>query len=521
MNLANLMLARAAARSHEMSVRQALGASRWGLYRLVLAESLALSVSGALLGLAFAYWGSTLLVRLMTQGYLTPVVLNLEPDWRVLAVTATITILTAALFGTVPAWRSSRQDPASVLQQSPRSTAGTIAGLGRTLIVAQVALSFVVLLGAGLLLRSFERLCTIDPGFDEHVLEVSLHPRPGLPQGVDVSERQRQLIERISARPGVLAVGLSDLPARGQGGWQDTVSAVAGPLSSSTGLPANSLMVSPGFFNTLGISLVHGRDFTWADDNHHPRVAIISAHLAMQLFASVDPVGQHVRFGVMPELQDLQIVGVAGDARLFDIRDRISPVIYLADAQYTGPVQLGSAELGSLFVRSHEAPEAMTTAVEDDVESLGYEYPVGAKTIAQDVSNELASDRVVAVLSAFFAVLALLLASVGLYGLTSYAVTRRIREVGIRAALGGRPATLLWTILRGTLLLILAGLVIGIPCALAASRLIARMLFGISPSDFLTMILVSLVLLGVGVLAAYPPARRASRIDPMIALRTE
>jgi predicted permease len=519
-NLANLMLARAAVRSHEMSVRAALGAGRWELARQVLVDSLVLSVTGGLLGIVFAYWGSSVLVRLMAQGAVTPVMLNLNPDWRVLLVTAGVTIVTAVLFGIVPALRSSRHDPASVLQQGARSLAGTNTAFGRILIVAQVALSLMVLLGAGLLLRSFERLSIVDPGFDERVLEVSLHPRPGRQQNFDVSEYQEQLVQRISTQPGVVSVGLSDLPGRGQGGWQDVVWPLVAPVGPNTGA-ATSLMITPGFLETLGIGLIRGRGFAWTDDDHHPRVAILSSSLAMKIFPSGDAIGRHVRFGVMPELQDLQVVGVAGDARLFDIRDASSPVIYLADAQYAGATQLGSTELGGLFVRSRGSPGGITRAVEHEIESLGYQYPIGATTIARDISNELAPDRVVALLSGFFALLALLLASVGLYGLTSYAVTRRTREVGIRAALGARPAILLWGVLRDTLTLVLAGIALGIPCALAASRLIARMVFGISPSDLPTVVLVSVVLLGVAAFAAYVPARRASRIDPMVALRTE
>jgi len=520
-NLANLMLAQSAARSQEMSVRLALGASRWALSRQVLVESLTLSLTGGLLGLAFAYWGAGLLVRVMTQGYPAPVTLNLNPDWRVLVVTAAATILTAVLFGIVPAWRCSRQDPASVLQQSPRTATGPVASLGKTLMVAQVGLSFVVLLGAGLLLRSFERLSTIDPGFNERVLEVSLHQRPGVHQSFGMNEYQKNLIERIATQPGVLSVGLSDLPARGQGGWQELVSTVTGAPRPGAALPATSLMITPGFLETLGIGIVRGRDFTWADDDHHPRTAIISSRLAASLFPSGNAVGRHIRFGVMPELQDLQIVGVAGNARLFDLRDVASPVVYLANAQYLGSAVFAPAELGSLFVRSAEPPEAMTRAVARQVESLGYEYATGAKTIAQDIGSELAADRAVAVLAGFFAALALLLASVGLYGLTSYTVTRRNREVGIRAALGARPSILLWTILRDTMMLVLAGLAVGIPCALGASRLMAHMLFGISSSDFPTILLVATVLLGVAMVAAYLPARRATRVDPMIALRTE
>ena len=520
-NLANLVLARAAARNHEMTVRVALGASRWGLARQVLIDSLMLAVAGGLLGIAFAWWGSRLLVRLMTQGLPSPVTFDLNADWRVLAVTAAATMTTAVLFGVVPAWRISRQDPALVLRQSARTATGPASSIGKTLMVAQVALSLVVLLGAGLLLGSFRRLCALDPGFDEQVLEINLHTRPGAPQNFDINQYQRQVVERISSQPSVISVGLSDLPASRQGGWQDIVLPVAGPIGPGSGTAAMSLMISPGFLDALRIGLVHGRDFEWRDDDHHRRVAIISRSLAAKLFPSDDAVGRQVRFGVMPELQELQVVGVASNARLFDIRDASSPVIYLADAQYAGPTDLGSAELDDLVVRSRESPEAITRTVEHETDAIGYQYAAGARTIAEDVSNELATDRVVAVLSGFFAVLALLLASIGLYGLTSYAVSQRTREVGIRAALGAGPATLVWTILRKTATLVLAGIGLGIPCALAASRLIAGMLFGISPSDAPTVVMISSVLLAVALLAGYLPARRASRIDPMVALRAE
>ena len=520
-NLANLMLARAAARNHEMSVRAALGASRWALASQVLIDSLVLSIAGALIGIAFASWGSGLLVRLMTQGTTSPVAFDRNPDWRVLVVTAAVAMTTAVLFGVVPAWRVARQDPASVLRQNTRTATGLGTRMGKILMVAQVALSLVVLLGAGLMLGSFRLLCAVDPGLDEQVLEVNLHARPGAPQNLDIDQYQRQLLERISSQPGVISAGLSDLQQHGQGGWQDIVSPVAGPTGPGSGTAATSLMISPGFLDALRIGLVRGRGFDWSDDNHHPRVALVSRSLAAKLFPSGDAVGRHVRFGVMPELQDLQVVGVASDARLFDIRDASSPVIYLADAQYAGPTELGSAELDDLVVRSRESPGAITGTVEHEIDAIGRQYVVGARTVAEDVSRELAADRVVAVLSGFFAVLALLLASIGLYGLTSYAVSQRTREVGIRAALGARPGSLLWTILRETATLVLAGIALGIPCALAASRLIAGMLFGISPSDVPTVAAVSSALLAVAVFAAYLPARRASRIDPMIALRTE
>ena len=513
-NLANLMLARAAARSHDMGVRVALGASRWALIRQVLTESLALSVSGGLLGLAFAFWGSRLLVTLMTQGYLTPVLLDLSPDRRVLSFTASVVILTGILFGLAPAWRCSREDPASVLQQNARVLAGATGKLGKVLIVTQIALSLTLLVGAGLLARSFQKLCSIDPGLKESVLEVGLYPRPGGYQDLDMNGYHRQLIERISSTPGVGSVGFSDVSIEGGQRWQDTVSTMSDASSPGSGVMANEAMVSPGLLRTLGISLVRGRDFDWTDDEHHPRIAIVSRSLAERLFPSGNAIGQRIRFGFMPELQDLEVAGVADDARIFDLHKAGAPVIYLPSAQH-------STQFGYLFVRTRETPEALARTVGHEIESLGHEYPLGTKTIAQEVSQALVEERVIAMLSGFFAALALLLASVGLYGVMSYVVTHRTREIGIRVALGAQRGTVLWLVLREALALGLFGIALGIPCALAASQLISSMLFGISSADLPTIASVSLLLLAVGLFAGYLPARRASRIDPMVALRTE
>jgi predicted permease len=514
-NLASLMLARAAARSHEMSVRVALGASRWALARQVLTESLVLSVCGALLGLAFAYWGSRLLVSLLTEGYLTPVTLDLSPDWRVLSLTASAAILTGILFGLAPAWRCSREDPASVLQQAARGLAGSTGKLGKALIVTQVALSLILLLGAGLLVRSFQRLCAVDPGLEKRVLEISLYPKPGGYQNLDVNSYHRQLIERIASLPGVNSVGFSDVSILlSQGNWQDTVSTMSAASSPDAGVMAKEAMVSPGFFRTLGISLIRGRDFEWSDDEHHPRVAILSSALAGRLFPSGSALGQRIRFSFMPEFQNLEVVGIASNARLFHLHNAAPLLIYLPSYQFPQGA-------GDLLVRIRNAPEALARTVGREIESFGHEYPLSTRTVAQEVDQALVEEHVVALLSSFFAALALLLASVGLYGLMSYAVTRRTREIGIRVTLGAQPQTVLWVVLREALALALVGIALGIPCALAASRLIASMLFGLSSNDLPTVATVSLVLLIVALLAGYLPARRAARIDPMVAVRME
>src|SRR5258708_32035309 len=285
---------------------------------------------------------------------------------------------------------------------------------------------------------------------------------------------------------------------------------------SSTGirLMANAAMVSPSFFRTLGIQLLRGRDFEEIDDERHPRLAIMNSNLAERLFPNGDAIGKTVRFGFMPDYQNIEIVGIAGNARIFDLRNADAPAIFLSSLQYP-------SQWGGLIVRTKEAPEALARTVGHAIESLGHEYVLRIRTVAQVIGQELVEERVTAMLSGFFAALALLLASLGLDGLVSPAVTRRTREYGIRVAVGAQRQNILWIVLRETLALVLFGIAIGIPSALAATRLIASMLFGLSPSDLPIIAIVSLLLLLVALFAGYLPARRASGIDPMVALRTE
>ncbi len=395
-NLANLMLARAAARSHEMSVRVAIGASRWSLTRQVLSESLSLSLAGALLGLAFAFWGSRLLVALMTQGSLFPVTLDVSPDLRVLSLTASVAILTGILFGVAPAWRSSREDPATVLQQNARSLSSGTGKLSKALIITQVALSLVLLLGAGLLARSFEKLRSIDLGFQkESLLEITLYPKPGGYQNLDLNSYHKQLLARISSLPGVGSVSFGDATIPSPQGWHDTVSPMTADSSTGARFLANAAEVSPTFFRTLGIPLLRGRDFTEADDQHHPRAAVVNSNLAERLFPNGDAIGKSIRFGFMPDYENIEIVGIARNARIFNIRDATTPVIFLSSFQYPH-------EWGGLIVRTKEAPEALAKTVGHEVESLGHEYVLRTRTVVQTISAELVEERVTAILSGFF-----------------------------------------------------------------------------------------------------------------------
>jgi predicted permease len=519
-NLANLMLARAATRSHEMSVRLAVGASRGALLSQIFAESLTLSLTGALLGILFAYWASHALVLLMTEGIAVPVSLDLAPDLRVLALTLSVAILTGILFGLAPAWRSSRQDPALALQQNTRSFSSASGKLGKILIVAQVALSLVLLLGAGLFVRSFQRLRSVHFGFDQAaLLEVSLNPRPGGYEHLDMDNYHRQLLQRVAALPGVASAGYADFSIPAAQLWHETASLSSVDPSTGVHFPANGATISPGFFETLGISLLAGRSFNDADDEKHPRTAIVSKSLADSVFPDGHAVGKALRFGFLPDFQNVQIVGVAANARIMNLRVAAPSVVYFSCFQ--PPQNLGGVDKGDLFVRASGPPEALAKTVGAEIESLGHEYALETKTVQQIANQALVEERVTAMLSAFFAGLALLLASIGLYGLMSYTVTRRTREIGMRVALGAQSENVLWIVLRETLALTVVGLAVGIPCAIAACRLISTMLFGLTSSDVPTIVVVSLLLLAVALFAGYLPARRASSVDPLIALRSE
>jgi ABC-type antimicrobial peptide transport system permease subunit len=265
--------------------------------------------------------------------------------------------------------------------------------------------------------------------------------------------------------------------------------------------------------------LLGGREFGDAEDQKHPRVAIVSRNLADRLFPNGGAIGKGIRFGFMPDFQSVQIVGIAANARVSNLRDAAPPVVYFSYLQ--GVQQWGDVQKGDLFVHTSGPPEALAKTVGAEIESLGHEYALETRTIQQTTRQVLVEERVTAMLSSFFATLALLLASIGIYGLISYTVTRRTREIGIRVAVGAQRQNVLWLVLRETLTLALLGIAIGIPSALAATRLIATMLFGLSPSDLPTITGVSLLLLLVALVAGYLPARRASAIDPMIALRAE
>ena len=516
-NLATLMLSRTAARSHEFGVRVALGATRTGLARQMLTESLLLSVTGSVVGFALAEWGNRALAAFIIEqlGYPVRASLDLSLNLRVLAFGAFLAIFCGVVFGLAPVWSASREAPRFALQQGSGNVGRGTGSLGRMLIVTQVALSVVLLAGAGLFVRSLEKLRAVQPGFQiDGVLEVGLYPKPnGFKHMVDPVSYFHELTDRVSNLPGVFSAGLEHFGVGGGYTWIENVR-VHG-LNGDV-FPSDCERIMPGFFGTTAISLLQGRTFSWQDNPHSPHVVIISENFAKRAFPRRNAVGQHIDIPAEPKWQNLEVVGVVNDTILHDVHEPLQPTIYIPTTQYDFP-----ADSDTLLVRTKLPPAAIFGPIRQVVDSLGRQNVSSVDSLAESVSRSLVSERIIAILSTFFGALALLLAAIGLYGLMAYNVTQRTRELGIRFALGAARRGVMRMILRETLILTATGIVIGIPCAFAASRLIAHMLFGITPDDPIIFGAVVFALMATGTIAGYLPARRAASIEPMEALRTE
>jgi predicted permease len=513
-NLATLMLSRAAARSHEIAVRIALGASSARLVRQTLTESILLSMTGTLAGFFLAYWWSRSLADfILGQFFNAPAQLNLTPDMRVLVSTATVAVFTGLLFGLAPAWRATREDPNFALQKNAQKFSRSTGRLGKSLIVTQVALSLVLLAAAGLFIRTLKELRTINPGYQaEGVLDASLYPKPGGYKNLDWVSYYQELTARVSRLPGVESAGIAKMSL----GWRAWKEDVRANETSAAGAKVDFALVMPGFFHTVGIYPERGRIFTWRDDDKAPRVAAVSQSLAKKLFAGREAIGQRLEITTEPAWQKVEVVGIVSDASLYDIREHASPTLYVPSTQY-GEIMGWS----QLMLRTKAAPAVMANAVRQTVDSLGHEYVAKTHMVVETIDRSILRERVFAILSAFFGGLALFLAGIGLYGLMAYNVARRTQEIGVRMALGAARSDVLSMILRETLGLTSIGLALGLACAVAASQLIANMLYGVSAQDPVILTAVSVLLTAVAAVAGWIPARRAMRVDPMVALRYE
>ena len=492
-NVANLLLARGAARQREIAIRMALGAGRPRLIRQLLTESLLLSSMGTALGVLFARWITQLGVR-------SDVFLDLTIDMRVLAFTAGIAIITGLLFGIAPALRNTR------VAGSRGVIEGSRFGLGKALVMIQVALSLVLVAGAGLMLSTFWKLTSLHPGFDrDHVLLISLDRQSGATFD--------RLLERLRAIPGVRSASLSNIMPLCHCSGIDEVAIEGYTPKSREDATVTVNQVSDRYFETLGITVLGGRDFNSHDTLSSPRVAMISQSMARKYFASRNPLGRYFYM----RGNSFEIVGIASDVKYGSLRDEDLPFVYTAWRQGAIPGALTSFALRA----PGGSPAALIPSVKTVIGDFNPNISMQFTTFAEKVNESIQRERLLATLTGFFGALALLLATIGLYAVMSYNVARRRNEIGIRMALGAQQSRVLRMVLSEVAVLIGAGLFAGLIVTFATTRLVASFLYGLKPNDPLTLVLAVAVLVGAAGLAGYFPARRASRLDPMAALRED
>ncbi len=519
-NVANLLLARATARQKEIGIRLALGARKSRLVRQLLTESVMLALLGGALGVAFAYWGSRLLLQVVSQGP-QPIPLDVHPDARILAFTAAVSILTGLLFGLAPALRATGVDVNSTLKESSRGVIGGRGrlGLGKALVISQVAISLLLLIGAGLFVRTLRNLETVDLGYPrDHLLIVGVDPTSAGYKGVQLGPVYHRILERFQTIPGVRAVTLSQngLFSGSEGGDRIAVEGYK-PVKEGDG-HARFDQVGPDYFLTIGIPMLLGRGIEPRDTENSPYVCVINETMAKFFFGHSSPIGKHVT-DLFPDTRiTFEIVGVSKDDRDHGLRGEIQRRFYTPFFHALG----GIPPDANFELRTFADPKSVIAAARKQVQQVDPSLPVNSvTTLDENLSRNLTQERLIAQLSAFFGLLALLLAAVGLYGVLSYAIARRTNEIGIRMALGASRAQVAGMILRETLTLVVIGTVIGVPVAIGASRLVTSRLYGLKGADPVTLIVAVLVLAIVAAAAAYVPARRASKVDPLVALRYE
>ncbi len=520
-NVASLLLTRALGRQKEVAIRSALGASRWRVVRQLLTESLLLSLLGGAAGLLIAYWGVPALVSALPQNQLNamPFLKTLSLDARILAFSFGLSLLTGLVFGLAPSLQSSRLDLNEVLKEGGRNTAaGMSHRLRSTMVVAEIALAVVLLIGAGLIMKSLLRLLQTNVGFktDNLLTMTVVLPAAKFNQPNQIINAQQQLQDRLQSLPGVSSAGTIDiLPLNGGNTSRFFVEGDPIPTPGQE-LEANVRVVSDTYFKTLGVPLLGGRMFDERDTQDKPGVVIVSRSIADRLFAGRDPVGRKIRYSATDDSADL-IVGVVGDVKTTGLDESVRPVLYY-------PFRQAPAPIANFVLHTDTDPTALTATIRKEVREVAPDAGIlNVNSMDQMIAQTPASfmRRFPALMIGIFAIVALLLASIGIYGVVSYSVSQQTHHIGVRMALGAKPADILSMVLREGLVLAAAGVAIGIVAAFGLMRLLRTLLFEVSTTDAATFAMVPGVLFAVALLACYLPARRATKVDPLIALRYE
>ncbi|MGE0463732.1 MAG: ABC transporter permease [Vicinamibacterales bacterium] len=515
-NVANLLIARAFMRQREIAVRLSLGASRGQLVRQLLVESLLLAFAGGALGLLVAIGLTrTLISFIPTDG--RPLLIETAPDWRVLAFAFALSLVTGIVFGLLPAWRASRPDTWSTL----KDTVGAVAGAGghlylrKGLVTAQVALSFLLLFGAGLFVRSLDNLRTTDTGVVmDNLVTFQVSPALSGYTNERATAFYQQLLERLRGGAGVKSAGLAGVAILSGSEWDSTMSVEGHQAKDGEDMQAFMNSLSPGYFETMGIRFLEGRDFTPLDAKREATVAIVNRRFAEHFFPGQSAVGRHVGWGSGPETKlTIEIVGVVENSLYEGPREGVRRQVFVPNWGNNG---------ATFYLRAAAASSSAYALIRNEVKNLDASMPVyQMKTLEAQLDETLLTDRLIAMLSAGFGLLAAALASIGLYGVMAFVVARRSKELGIRLALGAEPGSVIWMVMKEVLVLLAIGLAVGVPSAMALGRYVSSQLYGIQPNDPWMAVGTMTLLAVVAALAGLIPARRASRIDPILALRYE
>ncbi|MEK6321115.1 MAG: ABC transporter permease [Acidobacteriota bacterium] len=516
-NVANLLLARAATRQKEFAIRAALGASRWRLLRQLLIESVMMSVLGGGIGLLLASWGVDLIVKFAPPDL--PRLASVTIGWNVLGFTLGLSMLTGIIFGIAPAWQSTKTDLHEALKEGGRSSSDARSGrLRNVFVVAEVALAMVLLAGAGLLIKSLARLLASDPGFNpQNVVTMQILPREAYPSRAQLMVFHSQLLERLAAMPGVEAVCvLNDRPGF-EPGWQNDINPEINgeylKINAGELINVDWGIITSDYFKTMGIPIKQGRSFTEQEIAQGAPVMLVDEQLANRFWPQGDALGKHIKYD---SATPIEIIGIAGDVRTYGSETLGRIKIYTSFGR--SPLPRSTVAVRSAGVD----PESLIAAIKGEVRAINPNVPTDdAATLESQLARHIAPRRFSTWLLGVFAGVALLLAAVGIYGIMSYAVTQRTRELGIRIALGAQKLDVFSLMIGQSMRLVLAGLALGMLASFALTRWLKSLLFGVSPADPTTFVLIALLLTAVALVACYLPARRATKVDPMVALRYE